>query len=80
MAEEIDRPRVEALVRLLIRPVRDELARPPLTTDNVFVVLNGVAIVLATVLAGTGHDEKALVFFQCALNEQLDDLRENPPS
>jgi len=69
MTEEVDRIRVEALAAQLFVAVRPDLARQPFHRDNVFVVLNALALVAATVIAGA--DQRAQDFFLTALTNNI---------
>jgi hypothetical protein len=68
-AQEVDRTRVEALAAQLFVAIRPDLARQPYSVDNVFVVLNGLAYVVATVIAGA--DPRAQDFFITAMLDNV---------
>ncbi len=68
----LDRERVEALSLALFAPVRQELQAPVPDRDNVFVVLNALAFVVGTVLAGT--DARAMEFFNDVVAETITSL------
>jgi hypothetical protein len=76
MPDEIDRTRVEALAKDLFAAVRPTLATQPLSSDNVFVALNALAFVVATIIAGA--DRRAFEFFNEAVIDNMqafDELR-----
>jgi hypothetical protein len=78
MAENIDRERTEALAQDLVRTV---FATPLETREDVFIVLDAIAWVAATVLAGTAlrpglrSDGAAMEFFSRALRDSLQKIR-----
>jgi hypothetical protein len=69
MPEEVDRTRVEALAKDLFAAVRPTLATQPLSSDNVFVALNALAFVVATIIAGA--DQRAFEFFRAAVLDNI---------
>jgi hypothetical protein len=76
-AAPIDRERVERLAAELGGHVRAELARPPLSRDNVLVTLNALAFCVATVIAATDEDDPtARRFFDDALTQNLAQTRD----
>lgn len=64
---ELDRARVAALAHAVMLLVRDALGQPPARPDNVYVALNALAIVVATVFVGTGPDKRVQKFFAKAV-------------
>ena len=69
MALEIDQGCVQALIAEIFVPIRQALLARPHSPDNVFVVLNALAVAAATVIAGT--DERAQQFFEDALRGNI---------
>jgi len=81
----LDEERTQALLRALIYPLRDHLAKPPHSRAKVFEALNALAIAAAWVLAGVGRPdpveaerEMARVrrWFNAALDENVDEILE----
>jgi hypothetical protein len=70
---EVDRTRVEPLATELFRAVRPTLATAPFNRDNVFVALNALAFVTATVIAGA--DQRAQDFFIKALLDNVSSVK-----
>ena len=71
--EAVDRRRAEQLTAGIMGPVLTALASRPPSRENVFVVLNALAVAAATVILGT--DEEAREFFDRALAQNIADLR-----
>jgi hypothetical protein len=71
----MDEARVEALVTEIADIVRRHLAAGPAHPDRVFELLNALAVNSALVLAGTGPDAAAKVFFADTLSGQLQAAR-----
>lgn len=65
--------RVTTFAARLMREVKEELNQLPHSRDNVYVVLNALAAVAATVITGT-EDTAAQRFFSDALQQQLDEF------
>jgi hypothetical protein len=73
--EEIDRTRVEALATDLFVAVRPILATPPASRENVLIVLNAIAFVAATVIAGTDADPEVVDFFATAVADNIEIIK-----
>jgi hypothetical protein len=72
--DELDRPRVEALIKAIGTPVRDYYrAQETRGQLHVYEVLNGLACVTAMVMAGTAPFglRDCLTFFSEALHGQI---------
>jgi hypothetical protein len=81
----LDEERTRALLRALIYPVRDHLAKPPHSCAKVFEALNALAIAAAWVFAGVGRPEpveaeremaRVRKWFNDALDENVDEIIE----
>lgn len=77
-AEPLDRARVEDLAARLLAELRVEMTKFPVSRDNVFVVLNALAVAAASVLAATDRDGRR--FFEAALADNLALLLRSMPS
>lgn len=73
-AEGLDNAVVQRLVAEIGVPIRDHYLARETARDRVFEVLNALAAVTATVIAGTGNDPAAAGFFTAALADNLADL------
>jgi hypothetical protein len=74
MPQEVDRNRVEALAVKLLIAIRDELAVPPMSRENVLVALNALAFAVATIITGTGTHREAHGFFDQAVRENIENI------
>lgn len=70
----MNRDRVVALVGGLKVPLDAHLKAEPHCADKVFEALNALAILAASVLAGTNQHPAAIAFYKMALQEALNDL------
>jgi hypothetical protein len=78
MSEPLDEERVRVIAKQLFKIVVDHYKSSPTPErSHVLEVLNALAVTTGTVLAGC--DARAHVFFILGLENQITELRANPP-
>ena len=67
----LDEEATAKLVALIMMEIREHYVERPISRDTTLEILNSLASVVATVIAGTSNDPKARQFYEDALAQNL---------